>query len=449
MLHPKSLLTAFALALALVGMTAPPVAQPMTGETVLNKRLQLESQLRKLAKERRTLGDRLGEISLMSDEERTDEIQAEARKATEQLVGIGPKMDEVEAALDAMPQDVAKGDPATDEFATLKAQASRHALGAIAAMMADGKSSHSDGPLAEFQEHHKLAANVYPVEFLSAPARDAKSIEAAAGLTSAPTNVGTGEAPIETPVFADGDAAFMGVVQPIVPGGDQVYPTITTRPDVGGPHSDDTDVAETQLTIGSELLAPTRLQASVTGLRTQELRLPAFEPAIRETLRGALSEAFDDQCIAELLTVAQVAAGAVETFATGIKRLVFDNVEGRYARQESDLRVLLGASTMQFLASLYRTNNSDDSLLDAIRNRASGVRVSAHTPAVANNKQDALIALGVGRRAAVCPIWQGVEITVDRVTGAGKGQVEIFGAMFAAFSIADASAFRRVETQHA
>ena len=40
------------------------------------------------------------------------------------------------------------------------------------------------------------------------------------------------------PIFADGDAAFLNVDQVTVPNGDAVFPVLTNRPTVGGPHAD-------------------------------------------------------------------------------------------------------------------------------------------------------------------------------------------------------------------
>ena len=209
------------------------------------------------------------------------------RKFTGQdrLITIADESATIQAGIDGLPGDIVAGDPSTREHSALAIRASAHAMVTIAAMMDGHKSAHGDGALGEYQAEAGLAENMYPVEFLRRGPSYAQ-LEAAAGLTSAPTNVGTDEAVVETPVFSDGDAAFMGVAQPIVDGGDQVFPDISTRPTVGGPHSDDTDVAETALTVNSELLAPRRGQASVTGLTTQLLRMPALEAGIVETLRA-------------------------------------------------------------------------------------------------------------------------------------------------------------------
>ena len=416
----------------------------------MTPRQKLEAQSRKLQKEKRALGSRLGEISLMAADDKTDAISAEAVEAQERIIAINSELDTVEASLSTMPAETMTADPESREFNALAIRAADHPIVSIAAMRERGASDHGDGALSEYQQHIGLDRHMLPVEFLGDVRRAA--IEAAAGLTSAPTNVGTNEAPIETPVFADGDAAFCGVVQPVVQPGDATYPEIATRPTVGGPHVDDADVAETQLTVNAELLAPKRLQASVTGLTSQMLRMAALEPAVRATLSGALSEAYDAQCVAELLTVAQGAAGAVWTYDTYLKRIVYDNIDGRYARQESDLRILVGTATLAHAAGLYRdaaNAKGQVSAVEALRGLTGGLRASVHIPAVANDKQDALAVKGVGRRNAVCPIWQGVEIIVDRVTGAGKGQIEIFGALYAAFSVSRADGFAREETQHA
>ena len=413
----------------------------------MTERQKLMSSLRKLDKEARDLRKR--QVLIAREPTMTDELMAESATGQDRLIAIADEGATIQAGIDALPGDIVAGDPATREHSALAIRARATAMVTIAAMMDGHKSAHGDGALAEFQQEAGLAENFYPVEFLRRGPSYAQ-LEAAAGLTSAPTNVGTDEATVETPVFSDGDAGFLGVAQPIVDGGDQVFPDISTRPTVGGPHDDASDVAETALTVNSELLAPRRGQASVTGLTSQLLRMPALEAGIVETLRGGLAEWYDGQCVAELLTVTQDAAAATEeTFATYMSRLIFGNVDGRFSREEFDLRLLVGTATLTHMAGKYKSAETDVSALGGARVSSGGVRASVHIPAVAGNKQDVLIAKGIGRRNAVCPIWRGVEITTDRITGAGKGQVEVFAAMFAAFSVSRAAGFARVEVRHA
>ncbi len=407
----------------------------------MTERQKLIANLRRLDKEARDLRKR--QVLIAREATLTDELMAESATGQDRLIAIADEGATIQAGIDALPGDIVAADPATREHSALAIRASASAMVTIAAMMDGHKSAHGDGALAEYQQEAGLAENMYPIEFLR---RD--RIEAAAGLTSAPTNVGTDETTVETPVFADGDAAFMGVVQPIVNGGDQVFPDVQTRPTVGGPHDDATDVAETALTVNSELLAPRRGQASVTGLTTQLLRMPALEAGIVETLRGGLAEWFDGQCVAELLTVGQTAATAVDTYASYLSRAVYAQVDGRFARQEGDIRLLVGTATLAHMASVYRAAGTDNPAVAAVRELAGGLRASVHIPAVNGGKQDMLAAKGIGRRNAVGALWRGVEITVDRYSGAGKGQVEIFAQMFAAFSLSRAAGFARPEAQH-
>ena len=232
------------------GQVSGPVG-PTIERFNMTPRQKMEATRLKLDKEKRDLGSRLGEIALMS--EQTDVVIAESREAQTRIIAINGEVDTVEASLSTMPAETMVGDPASREFNALAIRASATAMVSIAAAQDAGKSDHGNGALGEYQQHHHLEANMFPVEFF---ARAGNRIEAAAGLTSAPTNVGTAESAIETPVFADSDAAWCGVQQPIAQVGDQIWPEISTRPDVSDPLSDAADVAETDLTVNSELLAP-------------------------------------------------------------------------------------------------------------------------------------------------------------------------------------------------
>ena len=63
-----------------------------------------------------------------------------------------------------------------------------------------------------------------------------------------------------------------------------------------------------------------------------------------------------------------------------------------------------------------------------------GVRVSAHVPAVASTKQNAIVRLGT-RRDMVAPIWEGVSLIPDEITKAKSGQIVITAVMLHAVKI--------------
>ena len=95
---------------------------------------------------------------------------------------------------------------------------SRASLGAIFARAVEHRAT--DGAESELQAALDLAPNQVPVDLLRAPVEHR-------AITPAPTHVGASEQPVLMPIFADGDAAFLGVDQVTVPAGD----VVVSRPD--------------------------------------------------------------------------------------------------------------------------------------------------------------------------------------------------------------------------
>ena len=174
-----------------------------------------------------------------------------------------------------------EGDAEARELAQLTAKSN---MGAI--LLAVTEKRHCLGAELELQQAHGLAENQIPLSLLRIEQR-------AAGVTTAPTNVGTSQAEIVQPVFANGAGAYLGITRPTIPAGDSVFPVLSTRPDVGGPHSDSTDVPETDSTFNADLLAPERIQASAMYRRVDAARFPAMDSALRMALNSGLEEKLD------------------------------------------------------------------------------------------------------------------------------------------------------------
>ena len=295
-----------------------------------------------------------------------------------------------------------------------------------------------DGAERELQEHFELARNQVPLAMLEERA-----------VTPAPTDTGASQQPILQPVFASGDAAFLGVAMPTVPVGDAVYPVLTTRPTVGGPHTDSTAVDETTGAFTAEVLVPKRLQASFFYRRTDAARFRGMGPALRQALSNGLSEALDKELIDQIVAdVGRTDAMAENTFATYRSALVYGRIDGRFASMESDIRILMGSTTLAHAAGKYRANSSDDSAVDSLRRITSGVRVSPHIAAVAASKQDAIVRRGM-RRDAVAPIWNGITLIPDEVTKAKSGEIVVTAVVLANWKVIRTGGFARIQTQHA
>ena len=399
----------------------------------MNKLLELQLNVWKLTG---TI-NRLQAVETRSTDEDTELTTATAAYAdvNGQLVAEGEREHtRLEAARLAHPTD-----PAERE---LRALCGRANVGEIILSVLERRSV--DGATLEAQQAYGLGPNQVPLEML----REQRAV------TPGPTSVATEEADVLQPVFSTGVGAFLSVDRPAVPMGDAVYPVLTSRPTVGGPHSDSTDVPETTGGFDSDLLPPERIQASFIYKRVDALRFPAIDPSLRMGLNGGLEEKLDYEVIAGtdgLLTGANLPnnnVSAVTTFADYISRFAYARVDGRYAAELGDLRTVAGEGTYGHMGSVYRSNNADYSVVDSLMQKTAGVRVSAHVPAVASNKQNAVIRRGL-RRDMVQPVWGGVTIIVDEVTLSGKGEIEVTAVMGMNTAILRADGFfkQQIQTQ--
>ena len=294
------------------------------------------------------------------------------------------------------------------------------------------------GAGAELQQHHKLAPTMIALDQLRGePVRELR------GVTAAAANTESNQAPIEQPVFASGDAAFLGVSMPTVAQGDAVYPVLSARPVVRGPHADSTDAVESDGSWTADLLAPQRIQASYIVRKTDLSRFPGMSEGLRQALSAGLSEKLDAQFIAQVVTdTGQIARADADTFASYIENLLYKRIDGRYAMTESDIRLLLGTDTYSDLASTYRAAESAETALTHIKAAGVMCRVSPHIPDVAATKQDCVVRRGL-RQDAVIPIWQGVDILEDVYTGRGKGEIEISAVMQCNWKVTRVAGFIR------
>ena len=400
----------------------------------MNKLLELQLKVWKLT----GTVNRLQSLETRSTDEDSELTTATTEYAAvnAQLVAEGEREHtRLEAARLAHPTD-----PAVRE---LRAILSRGNVGEVITAVMERRSV--DGATLEAQQAHECGPNQWPVDGLRLEER---------AVTPSIANVATDEAEVVTPVFATGAGAFLAVDRPTVPMGDAVYPVLTTRPTVGGPHSDSTDVGDTTGGYTADLLAPQRIQASFIYRRVDAMRFPAMDPSLRMALNMGLEEKLDYEGIAGaagLLTGTNLDnhnVNAVTAFADYISRFSYARVDGRYAAELGDLRIVAGASTYGHMGAVYRSNNADYSVVDSLMAKTAGVRVSAHVPAVtAAHKQNAIIRLGM-RRDMVQPVWQAVTIIVDEYGElAGKGEIEVTAVLGMNTKILRADGFHKQQIQ--
>ena len=407
------------------------------------------AEQRKLTREHRDKRARLGELAMQA--ERSDEEAAEVETNQLRCIEIDRRQIELDTAIgdEGGPETHTKPGTrgARGELATLFAYGG-HAAKVLA--FAGGKGRAPDGVTLDLQNAYGLPAAQLPAQLLlGQPVRGDDGVERFA-VTAAPGDVGVDEAPAILPVPAGSVGDILSVERPLVASGDYLQPVLTTAGEVRGPFAASEAVDETDGTFSAITLAPQRGDVSFLGLSTDFARFASMQAALEQAIRDALTEWLDSQAVAavESADVPRVDAAVADTYASYLKRLIYDNIDGRYASAEGDMRMLLGNDTLADMSSLYRAAAAgEESAATAIRRLAGAVRVTPLIAVAAAHKRDVLIRKGT-RRALIQPVWQGIELIVDELTGRKKGEVTLSARVMSNKKVVDADAFARVQAQH-
>ena len=304
---------------------------------------------------------------------------------------------------------------------------------------------------AVFGEHAR--EGLIPWEALL-PRHDEQRADAA---TTAPTDVGASQASILGRVFVGTAASYLGVSMPQVGIGEVNYPVLSAgvSPEMKSKGAvKDAEAA----TISTTVLEPRRLTARYLFSVEDTARLRGMEEALRRDLSGALGEKIDDQILNGTGTTPNVsgfvnaltaptAPTAVATFSDFVGA-ASRAVDGRYARNLTGVKTLVGAATYALAGTLMNTSG-DVALSDYLIARSGGFLTSALIPAppASGTGQDIQAAIvyraARGAGSAVAPVWQGLELIRDPYTHAAKGQVSITAVMLWAFSLIRSDAYVR------
>ena len=258
-------------------------------------------------------------------------------------------------------------------------------------------------------------------------------------VTPAPGQVEQNQSEVIPYVFPMSAAAYLSVSMPTVPVGDAVYPVLTKTLDVRTP-AENADADETTGSFSASVLTPSRIQASFFYSREDRARFSGMDAALRMNLSEGLADGLDKQILSGtdgLFSGTNLTANAQttnDTFDSYLNNLCWNQIDGRYAAMPSDLALVVGAATLKDLGATYRNTTVDRSALDRVMELTSGVRVSAHVPVPATNRQDVVIRRGMSM-TAVAPVWEGITIIPDEVTKAKQGQLVITAVMLYAMKV--------------
>lgn len=370
--------------------------------------------------------ERLAQIAAMSDDEQTPEVRSEAEALHNEMAELQPELRAAAEAQEREAEARLKGEtePVAPELRQLYERAK------VADVIAAAQGDTIDGATAELQAELGLGHDMIPTGLIVPEVRTA-------GQTPAPADVGVNQQPIIPAVWPNMAADFLDVDRPSVPVGEARYTVLSTSLGVGAPDpgedQDHTAGAFTPYTI-----EPGRIQGSFFVRREDLASLAGMEESLRANLSEAMMNHRDEEIVLDFLTgdgalVARSGDAAAEANFDAYRGLVYDaaTIDGLYAYSGDGIRLLVNPATYNHAAAQYRSAEGDVSALDSLMRVSGGVRVSAHIPtaAASSDDQDVIAIKGSGRRNAVSPIWEGVQVIVDPYSQSKAGEIIITAVM--------------------
>ena len=389
-------------------------------EVDMTEKQKVEVRLSEVKKELNTIG---------SKPEITDEDKTKLEALKTEYGDLETRFQALTISEEEPEKTVTEGTPEEREKAALIESCN---IGNIFASVVEHRAT--DGVEAELQKELGLDSNQIPLSLL-----ETRAVTPVPGTGDVQTN----QNEILMPVFADTLAAFLGVPMPTVGTGDALYPILTNRPEVGGPHphADSTAVAESTGAFEVVLLQPSRIQASFFWRRVDAARFAGLREALTMALNEGLGEKVDYEIFRGtegLLTGTNLpnnAAAKRADYLTYVTQLGYGRVDGRYASSPSVISTVVGKDTYVDMSNQFRATESDRSALDRLSDVTGGVRVSAHVAAASSKKQLAVSRIGGNGRAAVAPIWDGITLIPDEITKADTGEIKITAVMLFSFKV--------------
>ena len=357
---------------------------------------------------------RLNSITDLDGTDYSDEIKKEETSLISELNQCEARLKTAILAEDPTPPDP---DP---QLVTLESRAN---LGSIFECAVNHRAT--DGAEAELQKEKNLKQNFLPLCLLESRA-----------LTPAPaTGKGVGQREITPAVFPDSVHEFLGITTTTVPAGQTSFPHLTTSAAPTLP-AESGSVDASVGAFSTTQLAAKRIQASFSFSRESQFAFAGMADALRSNLTMALADGLDKAIVAELLkagTLDNHNASEVDTFVTVRNRLLYDAVDGIFASHIDQLRVLLGPASFRFAGSLYRGGASELSAAESLGSTNS-LRISPHVTAIASSKQNAIVRRGT-RNDSALPLWEGIQIIADDITGAATGTIHVTALLGFNFAI--------------
>ena len=260
--------------------------------------------------------------------------------------------------------------------------------------------------------------------------------------------------PIIQAVFASSTAAFLGTRFESAPTGDALEFVLTP----GTPAL----VAKAELredsagSLSAHTLTPHRLTTAYLIAGEDMMRVKGLESALRADMPRAMADQLDKEVINGAATpkfeggilnslTDPTDPTAVVTFASGVAS-VAEGIDGQYARNFNQLKLVVGPATMRVFWGLIAANTAV-SLAQYLAMNSAGIMATSNMPAVASKLQEAILCkTGPGMQGnAVGKVWGGgIRVIRDEQTGADKAQTRITATAYYDYAVLRSAGFAQL-----
>ena len=276
-----------------------------------------------------------------------------------------------------------------------------------------------DGPDRELRAALGIPADYIPLALL----------ERRAALTHSGNEPGNA-APMVQRLFPMSAGAFVGLDLQTVEVGQQLVPVLATGVTIHGPYTDDTEAAETTGDVDVTTLQPRRMSGSFAVKQTDLATFPQMEDSLRMDLADGLENAMDVDLLRRtgngLLDFgADPAAPTDATTAAEFLADLYGAVDGAYAGNINQIRVLYGPETYAYAGGLVVVTEHPETVVDKVSRITGGVLVTDNAGAYSGNRQEGVVIKGPPARNVVGAMWNAAQVIRDEVTRARQGEVRL------------------------
>ena len=287
-----------------------------------------------------------------------------------------------------------------------------------------------EGAAAEWNKELKLSGSQIPWECFVEP-------EERAATQVSDYNGGLVARPVLQRLFAADVFNSLGVRLDSVGAGEQEYVLLLSGPNPMMQLEGGVTSAAVASTFQTQILKPKRISAQIEFSRELLASVAGIESALRMDMLSAMRDKMNNQIligngapnvtgIFSRLTKPSVpsAVADYEDFA----KCPSLGVDGIHAYRSSQIGICLNPEVYQFGSSLFQSGSGESAIM-ALERVARSVTVSTHVPKAPTSSTRANVAevvLSAGTMGShVAAVWEGVNLIVDEISLADKGQVRV------------------------